>query len=80
MRGTKMDMKRPAWFTKVRGSYLPLSWQGFVLYVFYVAYIIVVPVTWYAKGHYLWPLLVNVIPAVVGAAVLAQVIAAKTSE
>jgi hypothetical protein len=28
------------WFTKVRGSYLPCSWQGWLLYVPYVAFLL----------------------------------------
>lgn len=28
------------WFRKVRGSYLPSSWQGWLLYVLYAAYVI----------------------------------------
>jgi len=28
------------WFRKVRGSYLPCSWQGWLLYIPYTAYIL----------------------------------------
>jgi hypothetical protein len=28
------------WFTHVRGSYLPLSWQGWLTYILYAAYLI----------------------------------------
>jgi isoprenylcysteine carboxyl methyltransferase (ICMT) family protein YpbQ len=32
--------KSNAWFTKVRGSYLPSSWQGWLSYVPFVAYLV----------------------------------------
>lgn len=35
-----MKHKSSAWFIKVRGSYLPCSWQGWSLYAIYAAYIL----------------------------------------
>jgi len=32
--------KQTKWFNKVRGSYLPCSWQGWLTYVPYLAYLI----------------------------------------
>ncbi|MEO6513339.1 MAG: hypothetical protein ABIR37_01480 [Candidatus Saccharimonadales bacterium] len=32
--------KKGAWFVAVRGSYLPVSWQGWLTYVPYIAYLI----------------------------------------
>jgi hypothetical protein len=32
--------QKNVWFTHVRGSYLPASWQGWLTYVPYVAYLI----------------------------------------
>lgn len=29
-----------AWFTPVRGSYLPVSWQGWLTYPLFVAYLV----------------------------------------
>jgi hypothetical protein len=37
--------QRPAssqWFVKTRGSYLPKSWQGILLYFVYVSYLLIV--------------------------------------
>jgi hypothetical protein len=35
-----MRKQRPkSWFIKVRGSYLPSSWQGWLLYVPFVTYL-----------------------------------------
>lgn len=36
----KQKTKSQKWFRKVRGSYLPCSWQGGLLYAVYTAYIL----------------------------------------
>ncbi len=68
------------WFRKVRGSYLPTSFIGLVLYLAYVAYIVAVVVDWYYLGHSGWVLLTVVIPVVVVAAFIVQLIASKHSK
>ena len=73
------DSNKKAWFRPVRGSYLPSSWQGGVIYLIYVAYILLLAGDWYRLGHHGWTLLVNVLPLAVAAAVLAQYIASKNS-
>jgi hypothetical protein len=75
-----MAKHKKAWFVSVRGSYLPSSLTGLVLYLAYAAYIVLLAIGWYADGHRIWYLLVNVIPLAVGAAVLTQYIASKHSE
>lgn len=35
-------LKKGAWFYKVRGSYLPGTWQAWLMYVPFVAYLITV--------------------------------------
>jgi hypothetical protein len=37
---TKPKAKKGAWFVPVRGSYLPASWQGWLTYVPFVAYLV----------------------------------------
>jgi hypothetical protein len=69
--------KHTPWFRSVRGSYLPVGWQGLALYLLYVTYIVLVPLAWYLKGHSLWLLLTTVIPLLVAAAVVMQFIAGK---
>lgn len=65
------------WFRKVRGSYLPTSFIGLVIYFVYVAYIVAVVVDWYYLGHSGWIFLTTVIPVVVVAAFIVQTIAAR---
>jgi hypothetical protein len=72
--------KNKAWFTSVRKSYLPASWQGLCIYTLYVAYSIAVPVIWYNNGHDMSKLVTNVIPLVVAATLLTQFIASKNSK
>ena len=33
-------LKKGAWFIPLRGSYLPFSWQGWLTYVPFVAYLV----------------------------------------
>jgi hypothetical protein len=34
--------KKGAWFVKIRGSYIPCSWQGWLLYVPFIAFLVTV--------------------------------------
>ena len=67
------------WFTYVRRSYLPASWQGLCLYFLYIAYCVAIAIDWYRLGYSLWQLLTVVIPLFVLATALTQFIASKTS-
>lgn len=70
---------KTAWFRPVRRSYLPSSWQGMLIYLIYMAYIIVLAGDWYHLGHHGWTLLVNVLPLAIAAAIFTQYIASKNS-
>ncbi len=71
--------KKGAWFVRLRGSYLPCSWQGLVIYFVYTVYVVALPVVWYYDGHEAWRLLTFVIPLMCGAALITQYVASKTS-
>ena len=43
--------KKTTWFRKIRGSYLPCSWQGWLLYAVYASYILGI-VAYVAANHY----------------------------
>ena len=68
-----------AWFYKIRGSYLPSSWQGLAVYLVYLAYIVALPVAWLFHGHDVWNLLVVVVPLWIVAALATQYIASKNA-
>ena len=71
--------KRNVWFKRVRGSYLPITWQGRFVYLVYVVYLVAVPITWYRNGHHLWELLVYVLPLLLGLVLMTQYLASKRS-
>lgn len=41
--------RKGAWFVRVRGSYLPVSWQGWLTYIPFVAYL---GYSWYVAFAY----------------------------
>lgn len=69
--------KAKSWFKPVRGSYLPASPVGLLIYTIYVVYLAALTFGWYVDGHRIWYLITQVIPLSVGAALIAQYIAAK---
>lgn len=36
----KPKVRKGAWFVRLRGSYLPVSWQGWLTYVPFIAYLV----------------------------------------
>ena len=68
------------WFIAVRGSYLPSSFMGMIIYLLYVAYVVALVIGWYINGHDYWTLLINVIPLSIGAMLITQYIASKHSK
>lgn len=75
----KTKSKTHAWFIARRGSYLPASLIGLIIYLVYVAYIAALLGGWYVDGHRIWYLLVYVIPLSTAAAILTQFVASKHS-
>ena len=67
------------WFTAVRGSYLPASRKGLIVYLLYVLYLVALMVFWNVRDRDTWELLTAVIPLSIAAAGLTQYIAAKHS-
>ena len=58
----KTKHKQKTWFIKVRGSYLPNSWQGWLLYLPYLAYLLSV-LTWVMVNNYgLWQAILTLVP------------------
>lgn len=74
-----MDKHKP-WFRYVRSSYLPYTWQGYLMYFVYLFYILILPIDWYIRGHKIWILLTEVIPLMVLSLILTQIIASKNSD
>ena len=68
------------WFYKVRGSYLPKSWQGWLLYIPYTAYIVGAAVYVYSRGDSLWGALFTLVPNWVAALAIMTWVAERTSK
>jgi hypothetical protein len=75
----KRKSKSQTWFKKVRGSYLPNSWQGWLLYVPYAVYVIGVVFYAYLSGWSLGTALFVIVPNWVAALAAMTWIAERTS-
>lgn len=72
--------KNNNWFISVRGSYLPSSSKGTIIYLLYVTYVTALFIGWYKNGHDYWDLIIYVIPLSIGSMLLTQYIASKHSK
>ena len=74
-----MKQSQKPWFIKVRASYLPDSWQGWLLYVPYLAYVLGV-IAYVIANHYdRWQAVFLVFPNWVAALVVMTWIAKAKS-
>ncbi|HSX32672.1 MAG TPA: hypothetical protein VLF43_05405 [Candidatus Saccharimonadales bacterium] len=74
---TKKKTNKKAWFVRVRGSYLPTSNTGLVIYTVYVAYIVAVLVSWIMSGYNYLTFILFALPLLIAAALVTQYIASK---
>ena len=75
----KPKLKKGAWFYKVRGSYLPATWQGWLTYIPFTAFLIWVLVWAINNESTLTQTVFVVFPAWTAAAVVMTWIAARKS-
>jgi len=71
--------KKQPWFKKVRGSYLPCSWQGALTYVPFVAFLVTVLVAALRTQHSASDVFYMIFPQWVAAAVVMTWIASRKS-
>ena len=71
--------KKGAWFVKVRGSYLPASWQGWLTYVPFVVFLLTVFTAAMRTQHSASDAFYMIFPQWIAAAVVMTWIAAKKS-
>lgn len=67
------------WFRKVRGSYLPSSWQGWLTYVPYTAFLVSVLIAALRTQHSVSDILYMIFPQWVAATVVMTWVASKKS-
>ncbi len=72
-------LKKGAWFYKVRGSYLPATWQGWLTYIPFTIFLLTVLVAAVRTQHSVSDALYMIFPEWVAAAVVMTWIAARKS-
>lgn len=80
MKKTSKKVKKDIWFIKVRGSYIPASWQGWLTYIPFILYMVGVLITAFNTQDTLAGYLFMVFPQFVAAAVAMTYVASKTSK
>lgn len=75
-----MSKSSKKWFKKVRGSYIPVAWQGWLCYLPYIAYLLLSYLyIMYNFGYTVMSLLI-IIPNWVAAAAVMTWVASKKSK
>ena len=74
-----MKKKTKAWFKKVRGSYLPNSWQGWLTYIPFTAFLLAALIHSLKTQNSATGMLLMVFPQWVAAAVVMTWVASKRS-
>lgn len=71
--------KKQKWFTPVRGSYLPNSWQGWLTYLPFTAYLVFALVVGWQKANDTGQAILFIVPNWIAATVVMTWIARRTS-
>jgi len=79
MKRTKIKAKKGAWFVRVRGSYLPYSWPGWLTYIPYTAYLVYSLVVAFAYTGNNLKAVLWIVPNWVAAVVVMTWVAKQTS-
>ena len=75
-----MAKAKQIWFKKVRGSYLPCSWQGWLLYIPFAAFLISVILIGFGNRYTVWEFLYAIFPYFVCAGVVMHWVASRFSK
>ena len=65
-----MGKLKQRWFIKIRGSYLPKTWQAWLSFVPFTAFLVTVVILAVQEGTILQSVFLEIIPAWVAAAVV----------
>ena len=77
--GKKLKRRKGAWFAPVRGSYLPVSWQGWLTYIPFVGYLALSALVASRYAHGTIQAILWIVPNWVAATVVMTWIARGTS-
>lgn len=72
-------VKKGAWFVKLRGSYLPMTWQGRLTYIPYLGYLMAVLVFAAQTSENAMQFVMIIVPQWVAAVAIMTWIAARKS-
>jgi hypothetical protein len=75
----KLKIRKGAWFVAIRGSYLPVSWQGWFTYLPFTAYLVYSLIVAFAYTGNNLKAVLWIVPNWVAAAVVMTWIAKQTS-
>ena len=75
----RRPQKKRAWFIKVRGSYLPNSWQGWLTYIPYVYFLVITFMAVNRHSHSVSDVAIGIVPYWVSAVVVMQWLASRKS-
>jgi hypothetical protein len=78
-RGQAIKIREGAWFVRLRGSYLPISWQGWLTYVPFTAYLAYSLVVAFAYTGNTVKAVLWIVPNWVAATVVMTWVAQRTS-
>ncbi|HET6924902.1 MAG TPA: hypothetical protein VFH39_03680 [Candidatus Saccharimonadales bacterium] len=76
---TRRAKRKNVWFIKVRGSYLPSSWQGWLTYIPFTAYLLWSLSVGWQGTHTLGMALLFIVPNWIAAAAVTTWVAKHTS-
>jgi hypothetical protein len=80
MKRTKLPKhKKGAWFVAIRGSYLPVSWQGWLTYVPFIAYLLFAMQVAKGATHSAAAAVLIIVPNWVAATIVMTWLAKRTS-
>lgn len=71
--------RKGAWFVPVRWSYIPVSWQGWLLYVPFIYFLTITFIAVDRSSHSVSDTLIGIVPFWVSAAVVMHWIASHKS-
>jgi hypothetical protein len=75
-----MTKNKRVWFKKVRWSYLPVSWQGIVLYILFIIFLTTILQAAIRNQHSVSDVFYAIFPFWVSAAVVMHWIAGNTTK
>jgi hypothetical protein len=79
VKNKKSKSKSGVWFIRTRGSYLPSSWQGWLLYIPFISYLIFADYAGWQLKHNLSEWILFTIPNWIAAVIIMTWIAKQRS-